>query len=302
MQQSTLRQDILECFLKLQLSLEDLCVAIDKDSELIAWVHQDSESHFVLGDLSARAQAIALFKQIQYIDKQAPREIIVLPGFIGASVTTLTMVDEVNKAKDSFKKSVLALKAAKVSVQDPGFTQQIDDILNARASTMTHAMQKMGLARLHLKQCYRKIPVLRRAPAKISWTWAHTKAIKKISMTKAQEMLLKKGDDAGIQIQLQKLHALPQHEPLAIVQELAPHLRANIVLSGDVPARVMIKGPVPIFFPCDVKTPYPAFKIPQKKSLRDQNRSIRNDVRLDPTPFLPAIRAHRYTSGSAITP
>lgn len=296
MQQSTLRQDVLDSFLKLQLSLEDLCDAIKIDSELVAWVHEDSDSHFALRDLSAREQAIGLFKQIQYLDKQAPREIIVLPGFIGASLSTLMMVAEVNKAKDSFKKSVLALKAAKISVQDPGFTQQIDDLINVRASTMTQAMHKMGLARLHLKQCYRKIPVLRQAPAKISWTWAHTKAIKKISAIQAQEMLLKKGDDVGIQIQLQKLHALPSHEQLAIVQELAPHLRANIVLSGDVPTRVMIKGPVPIFFPCDAKTPYPSFKIPQKKSLRDQNRSIRNDVRLDPTPFLPAIRAHRYTS------
>ncbi len=295
MQHASLRQDVLDSFITLQASLEDLCTAIKKDSELIAWVHEDSESHFALSNLSAREQAIALFKQIQYHDKQAPREIIVLPGFIGASVATLTRVDEVNKVKDAFKQAVLALKSAKINVQDPHFTEQFDELLNTRATPLTQTMQKMGLARLHLKQCYRKIPVLQQAPAKISWTWAHTKAIKKISAIKAQEMLQKKGDDIGIQIQLQKLHALPAHEQLAIVQELAPHLRANIVLNNDLATRVMIKGPVPIFFPCDIQTPYPAFKIPQKKSLRDQNRSIRNDVRLDPTPFLPAIRAHRYT-------
>lgn len=295
MQHALLRQDVLTSFMALQSRLENLCDAINKDSELVAWVHEDSESHFALRNVSAREQAIALFKQIQYHDKQAPREIIVLPGFIGASPATLTTVDEVNQAKDTFKQSVLALKAAKINLQDLHFTEQFDKLLNARTTSMTHTMQKMGLARLHLKQCYRKIPVLQQAPAKISWTWAHTKAIKKISAIKAQEMLLKKGDDVGIQIQLQKLQALPAHEQLAIVQELAPHLRANIVLNGDVATRLMIKGPVPIFFPCDLQTPYPAFKIPQKKSLRDQNRSIRNDVRLDPTPFLPAIRAHRYT-------
>ncbi|HRE31841.1 MAG TPA: hypothetical protein PLD88_07705, partial [Candidatus Berkiella sp.] len=266
-----------------------------QDVALIAWVHEEVENPFYLGDLSARDKTIALFKQIQYLDRQAPREIIVLPGFIGASSETLMTVNEVNLAKEQFKKSILALKAAKINPQANGFSEQIDTLLNDRPLPFSAAMHKMGLARLHLKQCYRKIPILKAAPQKISWTWAHTKAIKRISLSQAQAMLLKKGEDNGIQLQLQKLHALPQNEQLAIVQELAPHLRANIVLQGETATRMMIKGPVPIFFPCESQTPYPAFKIPQKKSLRDQNRSIRNDVRLNPVPYLPAIRAHRYT-------
>ncbi|MCS5711865.1 hypothetical protein [Candidatus Berkiella aquae] len=294
MQEAILRQDVLDTFLNLQMNLDKLCDAIRLDSNLIAWVHEEAESQFYLGDLSARDKAIALFKQIQYLDCQAPREIIVLPGFIGASNETLIIVNEVNLAKEQFKKSILALKAAKINPQANGFSEQMDALLNKHPLPFSVAMHKMGLARLHLKQCYRKIPILKAPPQKISWTWAHTKAIKRISLAKAQEMLLKKGEDSGIQLQLQKLHALPQNEQLAIVQELAPHLRSNIVLQGETATRMMIKGPVPIFFPCEAQTPYPVFKIPLKKSLRDQNRSVRNDVRLDPVPFLPAIRAYRY--------
>ncbi len=281
MQESAIRQDVLNAFAGLQSSLDKLCDAIRKESDLIAWVHEESDMPLFLGDLTAREKAIALFKQLDFLANQAPREIIVLPGFMGAGSETIALVNDVNLAKDKFKKQVLALKAALLT-----------------PTHLTNAMQAMGFARIHLKQCYRKIPILKQAPLKMSWTWAHTKSIKRITVTKAQEMLLKRGEDAGILMQLQKLGCLPQNEQLAIVQELAPHLRANIVLSGETATRVMIKGPVPIFFPCDSQTSYPNFKPPLKKTLRDEKRSIRKDVRLDPTPFLPAIRAHRYTNGS----
>lgn len=277
MQEAALRQDVLDTFLVLQSTLQTLCEAITKESELAAWVQEESQNTLFMGDLTAREKANLLFKQLEYQDQQAPREIIVLPGFIGASKATLDKVLAVNEAKDQFKKSMLALKAS------------------AKPTSLAQTMAQMGMARLHLKQCYRKIPILACAPQKISWTWAHTKSIKRISVAKASELLSKKGEDLGIQIQLQKLHSLAANEELAIVQELAPHLRANIVLSDENTSRLMIKGPVPIFFPCSHETPFPAFKVPLKKTLRDEKRSIRNDVRLDPTPFLPAIRAHRYT-------
>lgn len=277
MQEAALRQDVLDTFLVLQSKLQELCDAIIKEPELAAWVQEESQNELFMGAMSAREKAILLFKQLEYQNLQAPREIIVLPGFIGASVSTLDKVTALNNAKEQFKKSMLALKAS------------------VKPTNLANAMAQMGLARLHLKQCYRKIPVLKSAPQKISWTWAHTKSIKRISIAKANELLLKKGEDLGIQIQLQKLNSLTANEELAIVQELAPHLRANIVLSDENASRLMIKGPVPIFYPCLPETPFPAFKVPQQKTLRDESRSIRNDVRLDPTPFLPAIRAHRYT-------
>ncbi|MGE3318767.1 MAG: hypothetical protein AB7I18_05670 [Candidatus Berkiella sp.] len=277
MQEVALRQDVLDSFLVLQSTLQELCNAVIREPELVAWVQEESQNTLFVGNLTAREKATLIFKQLEYQSLQAPREIIVLPGFIGASLSTLDKVMAVNEAKDQFKKSMLALKA------------------NVKPTNLTNAMAEMGMARLHLKQCYRKIPILKCAPQKMSWTWAHTKSIKRISIAKASELLLKKGEDLGIQIQLQKLNSLSPNEQLAIVQELAPHLRANIVLSDENATRLMIKGPVPIFFPCSLETPYPAFKVPLKKTLRDEKRSIRNDVRLDPMPFLPAIRAHRYT-------
>ena len=56
----------------------------------------------------------------------------------------------------------------------------------------------------------------------------------------------------------------------------------------------MIKAPLPILFPADKNTPLPDYKVCKAKESKNENRIIRVDTKLDPIPFLPAIRAHRY--------
>lgn len=295
MLESELRVEVLDAFTALTQVIQQLCAAIQTESQFISWVQDTENTLFPLCLSNApREKASKAFSQLHYLDDQAPREIIVCAGFIGASADTLLLAQEVNVAKERFKKSILALKAAKISPTDESLSFQLEDIF-AKSTLANFSLKKIGLARLHLKQCYRKIPVLNAVPQKISWTWAHTRAIKKITVAQATQMLLKKGNDIGIQLQLQKLAHLSPHEPLAIVQELAPHLRANLVFKENhTPQRLMIKGPVPILFPCFYDTPYPQFKPPTKKIGKDEKRHQRSDVRLDPIPFLPAIRAHRY--------
>ncbi|MBI2792250.1 MAG: DNA replication terminus site-binding family protein [Gammaproteobacteria bacterium] len=295
MVETELRIEVLEAFSLLTQATISLCDAIKKDSDLIAWVH-DSNMTPTLINLhnNPREKACSIFSQLQYTDNQAPREIIVCPGFVGASDHTLKLATSLNECKARFKKSVIALKSDKNTLLTESLSEKMNSIL-LRCFSTSLTLKTAGLARLHLKQCYRKIPILMHPPQKISWTWAHTRSIKKISLSKAQELLLKKGTDTGIQIQLEKLNKLSENEKLAIVQELAPHLRANIVFSKDNKIqRCMIKGPIPILFPCAIQTPYPQFQPPTQKQGRDQNRSIRSDVKLDPVPYLPAIRAHRY--------
>jgi hypothetical protein len=275
-------------------AINDLCHAMQNETSLMAWTQHiafDESDHFRHTD---RSRAAYILKQIEYTNEQAPRETLLCAGFIGASPETLKLVQAVNESKDSFKKSILALKSAKIPKTDPFLSAEFNTIL-PRSSETTQVLQKLGLARLHLKQCYRKIPILQSAPSKISWTWAHTRAIKKIDVAKAIEMLLKKGQRTAIDMQLQKLQSLSAKEPLAIVQELAPHLRANLVFKeAETQQRQMIKGPLPLFFPCTPETPRPHFSPPVPKQHKDDSRSKRSDIKIDPTPFIPAIRAHRY--------
>ncbi len=284
-------QAILDAFLALTESLSKLSHKIREEDNLVAWVQPDSQPAL---NVSPREKATAIFNQLYYEAKQLPREIILCAGFIGASNETLELAQEVNRCKDLFKQHILALKSSKRSANDPRLLSQFSEIIMRSPSTAS-ALNRSGLSRLHLKQCYRKIPILSMNPSKISWTWAHTRSIKKISLSTAQAMLLKRGNDQGIQIQLQKLGTLSPNESLAIVQELAPHLRANVVFSkSEVVQRMMIKGPVPILFPADPTTPYPQYVAPRDKQEKDLERMTRSDVKLDPFVFLPAIRAHRY--------
>src|SRR5207302_3907658 len=139
---------------------------------------------------------------------------------------------------------------AKIPTADPQLSAHFEQVLGLRPGVTSQTLRKIGLPRLHLKQCYRRIPILPTRPHKVSWTWANTKAITRITVAQAEQLLQKHGQDAGILSQLSKLKSLAPNTPLAIVQELAPHLRANIVLptSTGASTRIMVKGPVPLFY------------------------------------------------------
>ena len=152
-----------------------------------------------------------------------------MAGIVASSAGTLEAIQHLNACKDRFKASILALKSAKIALSDPYLTEHFEKVLSKRARDVADTLTKMGLARLHLKQCYRRIPCFAVRPSKVSWTWANTRAITRISVNEAEKLLLKQGTDPGIILQLNKLAHLNYDEPLAILQTLAPHLRANLV-------------------------------------------------------------------------
>jgi len=292
---SIYRIDVLESFKALKHALAMFETALQGDQHLPGWFEPPKEIS-IAPHADLRHQAFAMIKQLEYLDTQKPREILVGAGLFGASEATLKTISHLNQCKDHFKLTVIALKKAKIKLNDDLLCEHFEPLLDKRSETMASHLKKMGLARLHLKQCYRRIPIFQESPLKVSWTWAHTRAITRISVEQAKVLLLKQGKDFGIELQLQKLSALKASEPLAIVQELAPHLRANVVFEKD-ERRVMVKGPVPLFYRAENSqptAPLPKIRPPGFKSGKNTARRIRSDVKLDPLPFLPAIRAHRY--------
>ena len=245
-------------------------------------------------------QLCSLLQALQYQDDQKPRQTIIAPGFIGVSQDVISAALEVNQAKQNFKASILQLKSLKLKSD----TNTISRIMQTqRHINVSQGLKTMSLARLHLKQCYREIVILNTRPDKITWTWANVRSIKKINTDTAIKMLQKKCSDYGIEQQLEKVYQLPKDTPLAVVQELAPHLRANIVYRQQhETTRQMVKGPMPIFFPQDQslieKQGTPEFKPiksePEINSTNNSARQERSDQKINPNVFLPAIRAHLY--------
>ena len=247
-------------------------------------------------DLCCRETTFQALAQLEYLDTQEAREIIICPGFIGASPETLTLIDTLNQHKENFKKSILALKQQKIPLSDPVINEKFEGILKKRPTLTAQTLQKFGLARLHLKQCYRIIPILPLFPLKISWTWANTRAIKRITRDEAEALLCKKKNSIKKESELEKLMTIPKNQSLAIVQDLAPHLRANIVLDNHKheKIRMMIKGPIPLFFLSQKGDPIPSFKPPPPKHGKNKDRLKRSDQKIEQIPFLTSIRVHRY--------
>ncbi len=289
--------NVIESFSALNSNLrsvtEHMCVL---DHDLPAWFQAPSTLP-IPANSSIREQAAALINQVEYVDQQQPREILVGAGLVAASAETIAALHALNLAKNNFKTAMLKLRAAKISSSEEYLAQNFEQLLPQRNVHVAIKLSRMGLARLHLKQCYRKIPYFMLRPNKVTWTWANTRSIKKISVTEAEQMLLKHTLDEGIERQLKQLRSVNVNEKLAIVQDLAPHLRANIVLpDGNETKRLMVKGPVPIFYLIDENMTLPKFIPPGIKKGKNIDRVIRKDVKINPEPFLPAIRAHRYYS------
>jgi len=291
---SEYRIELFNSFEALQQALDLLKDAVcHEDAVLAGWFQAPKKIHYSEA-MSTREKAIAFMNQLEYLNDQKPREILVGAGLFAASDFTLKVIHQVNACKNRFKEAMLTLKSAKISFVHPELNDYFENALGKRPFHITHALRKIGLVRLHLKQCYRLIPCLTRRPLRVSWTWAHTKAITRITVREAEHLLNKRGSTSAIDYQLSKLYTLNEEEPLAIVQSLAPHLRANIKSpDGEGTKWAMVKGTVPLFYPAeDLKLPEVC--PPTEKQERDEGKPIRSDVQLESEPFLPTIRAYRY--------
>lgn len=255
-----------------------------------------------LPNASDRNICIAALTRLEFFDEQPAAETLVLPGLVGSSSDTLLATNAVNTAKDALKDSVLTLRRLNIDIdRDPALNAALQQELTARPPLVNEALRRYGLRRLALKQCYRHIPVLSARPKSLRWTWARTRAITRITVSQAEQMLSQLGDGLHIQRQLLRLTELPKSEVLAQVQDCAPHLRANVVYETPLGAtravRQMINAPLPVLFPAEPGEPLPLgwedFKLSVDRNEKP-NRKRRNDQRLDPEPFLPAIRVHRY--------
>jgi len=295
---TALRVEMLQSFQALQSALATFIKLLNKDSALPVWLGEPPHD---------RKRAAAMFRQLEYVDGQDPKESVTLPGLIACSEPTIAAAETVNQAKDRFQAAVQQVKKHKMDRHDPELTKGFEKLLPKRPKDTSEALERAGLARLHLRQCYRKIPLLEVRPIKASFTWANTRAITKITKKQAKAALSKLHQSETIKAQLDKLNALPDDEPLAQVQDLAPHLRANLVLPAkakrDEPGKMavkrkQVKSSLPMLYPASAKEPLPDLPplgIPEKTG-KDASRLQRLDTRLDAEPYLPAIRVHRYLS------
>nr|WP_275298074.1 DNA replication terminus site-binding protein [Halomonas campisalis] len=216
-------------------------------------------------------------------------------GLVAADEALLAHVAEVNVAKAEF-----AARLAQIREQHPPLIAEAKAVLPFRHPELHTHLRGSGLARLHLKQCWRAIPVAEAPVARVRLAWYTSgRSIKRLSVREAERKLLALDSDAPhVRIQLRRLAGIPDGEPLAQVQAQAPLMRANLFYCEpleDGRTRRAMNVALPLFLPAP-RGRLPDCNQPPAAPPTQRTRARRSDERLEETPFLPSLRVYRYRS------
>ncbi|SDJ64609.1 DNA replication terminus site-binding protein [Billgrantia gudaonensis] len=219
-------------------------------------------------------------------------------GLVAADDALLERVAAVNVAKAEF-----AALLGRIREAHPPLIAEIKAVLPFRRPELHQHLRGSGLARLHLKQCWRAIPVAEAPVARVRLAWyASGRSIKRLTVREAERKLLALDTDAPhVRIQLRKLAGLPGSEPLAQVQGQAPLMRANLFFTeplADGRTRRALNVALPVFIPAP-RGRLPHCNEPPATPPETRTRARRRDERLEAEPFLPSLRIHRYRQDMA---
>lgn len=290
------RIDMLDAFDALLKALDSFTARFQED-EGGAWVSGCDHNQ------SAREQALALYRAIWYAEGQPPNETTTRAGIVIASQQTLEAAAELNEAKRSFKQVITKLRA---ELKRTEISHLFDELAEKRGG-LGGIMEGTGLARLHLKQAYRTLPILNTAPDKIGFTWAQQgKSIRRITKAEARKLLSRSGQNTDEQLNFYQAtleNMVAEDEELALVKPVSPHLRANVVRRLAVGSatrkavyeRHMVHAYLPILVPARDGDPYqmPGFRPPPTSPL-PSFRFERSGRIIEPHAFLPETGLHRY--------
>ncbi|WP_346797945.1 DNA replication terminus site-binding protein [Halomonas sp. Bachu 37] len=214
-------------------------------------------------------------------------------GLIGADERLMDAVLQANSAKEEISRLINRIKTS-----SPQGVSEAKARLPKRHPDVNEALRGGGLARLHLKQCWRHLPVAPAAVARVRLAWyASGRSIKRLTVAEAEQKLLQLDTDAAhVRIQLRKLADIPSQETLAQVQRQAPLMRANLFYVeplADGHIRQAMNVALPLFVPIH-RGRLPDYNTPPAHPPLQRTRARRRDEKLEDEPFLPSVRVYRY--------
>ncbi|MDH2290530.1 DNA replication terminus site-binding protein [Cobetia sp. 3AK] len=236
-------------------------------------------------------------QDVWYQDGQDGRVTRPYLGVVAAGPQVIQAVCALNLAKEH-----LAGLFAELREAYPDQLAELKAILPFRHPGLNQHLKGDGLARLHLKQCWRRVPVAEAAVARVRFAWYSSgRSIQRVSVPECEAMLMKLDTEADhVRLQLRLLAGLPSDEILARIQPQAPLMRANLFYrepvlreDGELRTRRAMNVSLPLFLPHD-DLRLPALNQPSPTPPAQRTRARRGDVRIEDTPFLKSLRVHRY--------
>lgn len=264
-------------FFDKQLALSKLPISLPAETGLIRTA--DKQRH-----------ARQIFTDIWHSGHQDGRRTHSCFGLVGANPDLLAAAEQLNEYKDQFRICIGQLKKSELP--------EISQKLHQRSQAVAASMNQAGLGRLHLKQCYRHIPLVETKPDNIRFSWYSSgRSIRKVTAHDAMEMLLKLDiSQTHINRQIEKLSPLDKNTPLAQIQKQVPVIRANIAWKIDAThwQRIAKNCPLPILIPLGEDDQLPVHNNLAPTPPAQRSRALRSDSIIDPEPFLPTLRIHLY--------
>ncbi|QEM82011.1 DNA replication terminus site-binding protein [Halomonas binhaiensis] len=234
-----------------------------------------------------------VLSDVWYEDGQDGRATRSHIGLVAVNEATLKKACAVNTAKADFAKVL-----ADIRKEAPTLVPEIKAVIPFRHPELHTHLKGTGLARLHLKQCWRALPIAEAPVAKVRLAWYSSgRSITRLSVAEAERRLMALDNAADhIRIQLKRLAGIPSQEPLAQVQRQAPLMRANLFFAEPLAngkTRRALNVALPLLVPCP-SGKLPDHNIPPSSPPVERKRARRSDERLEDEMFLPSLRVYRY--------
>ena len=263
-----------------------------RNSKLPLWLPL-TEAEISAG-LSMKDKALALYTDLWHQGEGDGRVTINCHGLIGANSKLIESAEQLNHAKLRFKQLVGSLKIKNPSV--------VNQLLRRRSRALSQRLQRAGLARLHLKHCYRQVPILSAGCASVQFSWYSSgRSIKRISHQHSLDKLLKLNQSSEhVHIQIKKLSNLRPATRLAQVQTQVPVMRANAawpIERANEPKKWLRKArnaPLPLLIHLEDNQVLPSFNQPDTQPPAERQRALRSDSVIETEPLLPSLRIHCY--------
>ncbi|WP_199775616.1 hypothetical protein [Microbulbifer pacificus] len=258
--------------------------AADAANQLLAHSEQPFDNPFSL--------AGTLFAQLSYSDEMASgdaRNTLQIPGLLAVPTGVIELAQALNVKKAEFQQLTSAIKDALA----PRPALERDRILR-------DLLADAGYPRAHLRHCYRQILLCPEKPDAIALSWIKArKSIKKVSVDWCERKLIQldpQGQDAGIQYQRQLLAGLhnTRHDCLRQVQiQSRPNLQVAEIfrMEKEEIYRQVGYSAMPVLVQGGETRELPDFtRVDHHPPV--SRRRTRKDLKIEPTPFLAALRVH----------
>jgi hypothetical protein len=241
---------------------------------------------------AAVQRACAAYSAIDYAMDDAVGTSMVCLGVIGATSDIVRRAEAVNTAKMEFKEICAPLQLIRIRVPVKGDTQPTKAIPAIRV-----ILRNIQRSDLNLLAAYRKIPILSKPPASVTYTRANTRAVYRKPIDDIYDMLANLEGPAAAADRARLATLKPRETHLALVRDRYQNIRANILLAHLDPrgrGRIQVSAELPLIYPVGRRVEHPeVFFSAATEAPSDPQRTRQS--KLEAHPFLRSLPVHRYT-------